>query len=158
MSDDDVLPEWVTDLRVLATTSGLVAFLVDFGTDPVGTLQDVVIEIVVNWLLGGILGFIIEVLDLLSQVYASLASIPMLLLSAFLDGMSVVSSLFIGGYSALGTLLTSIAGFAGPVGPILVMVIVAGLLYLTVEVLALLVDTVAPSVGDIIRSVRGLGR
>jgi hypothetical protein len=155
MSEDTVLPGWVSNLKPLA---GSVGFLVALASDPAEELRNVILDVVLGYVLGGVVDVFSSVFGLLLDAGSQAATVPALMASALVDLGDAVGSPVLALLGAGGEFLASVVGLAGPFGPVAAFVLAAVLIYVAVEVSAIAIDTVFPAGGDALRSLRGLFR
>ncbi|GCF13245.1 hypothetical protein Harman_11800 [Haloarcula mannanilytica] len=155
MSEDQRVPGFVWRLAPLA---GVVGFLTSFAEDPTGTLRDIILDVVLSFVLGGILDVLSQLVDLLLQAFEQAANAPVLAAQGILDAGRAIGGIFIGGIGIVADLAGALVAAAGPFGPIIMFGLAAIIIYVRVEVVAILVDSVVPQLGDLLRWLRGIGR
>jgi len=157
-SDDGgfTLPSQLSKLASLST--GAIAFLVAFAENPVGTIQNIVLTVVFDYLATAALRTVARILTLFGDAVAQAAQAPILIAEGIIGVGSSLTAPVLWLLQQLGGLTATLAASAGPFGPVVAVVVVAGGLYVIVEVAAIGVDTVFPRGGDFLRWLRGLGR
>jgi len=154
-----IAPDWVKDLKDLGKLgTAALAFLVAFAEDPIGTLQDIVLDVVLSLVLGAIIDVLADLIDLVLQAANQAASTPVLIARGLIQSGAATGNLIFKLTAFFGELAAGMIAAAGPFGPIVAFGLAAVVVYVGVEGAALLVDIVAPTVGDWLRGLRGLGR
>lgn len=142
----------------LAPLAGFVGFLTSFAEDPTGTLRDIILDVVLSFVLGGILDLLAQFVALIGQAYGQAASAPIIAVRGIISAGSAIGGILIGGTGVAADFAGTLVSAAGPFGPIVAFGLAAVVVYVGVEGAALLVDVVAPTIGDWLRGLRGLGR
>jgi len=155
MSEDQRVPGFIWRLAPLA---GVVGFLTSFAEDPTGTLRDIILDVVLSFVLGGILDVLSQLVDLLLQAFEQAASAPVLAAEGLVNAGRAIGGIFIGGIGIVADLAGALVAAAGPFGPLIMLGLAAVVVYVGVEGTAILVDTVFPRGGDLLRWLRGIGR
>lgn len=155
MSKENSLPGWISDLRPLA---GVAGFLVALASDPAEALRDVILDVVLSFVLGGVVDVLGAVFGQFLAAFEQAAAVPGILAGALLSFGDSVGSTVLTLVFSVADLVRQLASSAGPFGPLLAFGVAAVVVYIAFESVAILVDTVFPVGGDLIRSVRGLFR